>query len=281
MLTRATGYLTLRTDDVVPAAEALQSDGFVVLPNVFAEEEIETLRADVERVFNEYAPDERSDRYSPDHWTPFRYEMFNRSAAVQQAVGHPSILEVIDPLLGEDCHIIANTAWWQEPGSDDHAGHFWHIDSGPHIPRDPQVPWDDRIPYPVFAVAAHLYLQDCPIESGPTGVIPRSHTSGQAPPRDRMTDDDLDWKGQGVVPIVARAGDVALFVSDVWHRRQPPRSGDPGRMFLQCHYGRRDLAQRIRPPQVANQVSEEAAARASNGRQRRLIGLHSPGFYDG
>jgi hypothetical protein len=266
---------------MVPASRILQAEGYVVLPSVFTAGQISTLRADVERVFHECAPDERSDRYSPEHWAPFRYEMFNRSAEVQQAVGHPSILEVIEPLLGEDCHIIANTAWWQPPGNDDHAGHFWHIDSGPHIPRDPQVPWDDRIPYPIFAIAAHLYLQDCPIESGPTGVIPRSHTSGQPPPRDQMTDDNLEWNGQSVTPIVAQAGDVALFVSDVWHRRQPLKGGDPGRMFVQCHYGRRDLAQRIRPTQVVNHVSEEAAARAVNARQRRLIGLHSPGFYDG
>ena len=45
--------------------------------------------------------------------------------------------------------------------------------------------------------------------------------SGQAPPWERLADDDLEWDGRGTVPIVARAGDVALFVSDVWHRRLP------------------------------------------------------------
>jgi ectoine hydroxylase-related dioxygenase (phytanoyl-CoA dioxygenase family) len=118
----------------------------------------------------------------------------------------------VEPLLGEDCHVIANTAWRQGPGENDHLGRFWHIDAGPHVPRDPSVPWDARIPYPVFAIAAHLYLRDCPIEAGPTGLIPGSHTSGQAPPMERLADDDLEWNGQGIVPIVARAGDVALFV---------------------------------------------------------------------
>jgi hypothetical protein len=54
-----------------------------------------------------------------------------------------------------------------------------------------KVPWDDRIPHPIFALACHSFLMDCPLESGPTGVIPRSHTSGQAPPRDRLSEDDL------------------------------------------------------------------------------------------
>jgi hypothetical protein len=207
--------------------------------------------------------------------------MLNRSGPVQRALGHPRILEVIEPLLGEDCHIIANTAWWQPPGNNDHLGRFWHIDSGPHVPRAADVPWDPRIPYPVFAIAAHLYLWDCPIECGPTGVIPGSHTSGQAPPMGGVADDGLEWAGRGPMPIVAQAGDVALFVSDVWHRRMPPGADDPGRMFVQCHYGRRDLAQRIRPTSAVNHLSEEALARAGTTREKSLAGYHPPGFYDG
>jgi hypothetical protein len=89
------------------------------------------------------------------------------------------------------------------------------------------------------------------------------------------------WDGRAAVPIVAGAGDVGLFVSDVWHRRLSPAPDDPGRMFLQCHYGRRDLAQRLRTTQEVNHLSAEAIARAGTARQRRLVGLHPPGFYDG
>jgi hypothetical protein len=52
-------------------------------------------------------------------------------------------------------------------------------------------------------------------------------------------------------------------------------------MFVQCHYGRRDLAQRIRTTQAVNHLSPEAVARATTPRARRLAGLHPPGFYDG
>ncbi len=279
MLTRSSGFLTLRTGPVPAAAECLQSDGYVVLDGVFDQEEVALLCADVERVFEDYPPDERGD--PSEQSAPFRYEMLNRSGVVQRAVGHPRILEVVEPLLGEDCHIIANTAWWQRSGENDHLGRFWHIDGGPHVPRDPSVAWDTRIPYPVFAIAAHLYLWDCPIEAGPTGVVPGSHTSGQAPPMEQFADDDLGWGGQGAVPIVARAGDVALFASDLWHRRMSPGPGDPGRMFVQCHYGRRDIAQRIRPTSTVNHLSAEALARARTPRERTLGGYHPLGFYDG
>jgi hypothetical protein len=264
---------------VPTAVESLQSDGYVLLDGVFGGEELAALKADVERVFEEYPPDDRGD--PPEQSAPFRYEMLNRSGPIQRAIGHRRILEIVETLLGEDCHVIANTAWWQQPGDNEHIGRFWHIDSGPHVPRDSSVPWDPRIPYPVFAIATHLYLWDCPIESGPTGVIPGSHTSGQAPPLERLADDDLEWEGRGVIPLVAEAGDVALFVSDIWHRRLPLGSQDPGRMFVQCHYGRRDLAQRIRPTSEVNHLSEEALARARTPRERTLVGIHPLWFYDG
>ncbi len=52
-------------------------------------------------------------------------------------------------------------------------------------------------------------------------------------------------------------------------------------MFIQCHYGRRDLAQRLRPTAEVNHLSDEARARAKTKRQRTLVGLHRNGFYDG
>ena len=212
----------------------------------------------------------------------FRYAMLNRSPAAQRAVANPKLLAVIEPLLGEDCHIIANTAWRNpagHPGS--HGGQNWHIDAGPHVPLPEGTRWPKEIPHPVFAIGVHIYLQDCALEDGPTGVIPGSHLSGRPPPPRRLLDDDLDYEGQGVVPLITRAGDAGLFVSDVWHRRMPTRDGDHGRFFLQAHYGRRDIAQRLLPTAVANPLSPEAIARAATERERRVIGLHPEFFYDG
>ena len=280
VLTRTpSGYLAIRSTPAPTAAERLQTEGYVVLEGVLDSDEVGALRADVERVYEEYPPDVRGDPSEIED--PMRYEMLNRSGLVQRAIGDRQILEVVEPLLGEDCHVIANTAWWQPPGENEHLGRFWHIDAGPHIPRDADVPWDSRIPYPVFAVATHIFLQDCPMEAGPTGVIPGSHRSGQVPPFNHLADDDLEYEGRRAVALLAAAGDVALFVSDVWHRRLPPGPENPGRMFVQCHYGRRDLAQRIRPTSRVNHLSKEARARARTPRDKTLAGLHPGGFYDG
>ena len=70
------------------------------------------------------------------HDEDFRYEMFNKSPRAQKLVGRREILDVIEPLPGEDCHIIANTCWRNRAGAEQrHGGGGWHIDAGPHIPR--------------------------------------------------------------------------------------------------------------------------------------------------
>jgi ectoine hydroxylase-related dioxygenase (phytanoyl-CoA dioxygenase family) len=264
------------------AARQLEAEGWAVLPAVLSEAEHTALRDEIEAVYRDCPADGRSSRRSPEEDEDFRYEMFNRSALAQRAIGHPAILAVIEPLLGEDCHVIANTCWRNPPGqARSHGGGFWHVDSGPHVPRAADIPWDERIPYPVFAIGAHIYLQDCPLECGPTGVIPGSHKSGQPPTADRLDDPALTWNGRSAIPLTARAGDVALFVSDVWHRRLPTAAGDRGRFFLQAHYGRRDIAQRVRPTTQVNHVSEAARARIGSQRERRLLGLHDNFFYDG
>jgi ectoine hydroxylase-related dioxygenase (phytanoyl-CoA dioxygenase family) len=273
MIQRVGGNLTLRSEPAPEASTQLERDGYALLRGVLPPELIARLTAEIEAVFASSEPE----RSRPDR-AEFRYEMLNRSAAAQEAIATPAILAAIEPLLGEDCHVIANTAWWNPPTF---GGGPWHCDAGPHVPRPEGVPWDDRIPYPVFAIGAHLYLRDCPLACGPTAVIPGSHRSGRLPPFDRLNDATLDYAGRAAVALEARAGDVALFVSDTWHRGLPAQPGGTGRLFLQAHYARRDLAQRIRTTREVNQLSPEAIARAATPRERRLIGLHPPFFYDG
>ena len=283
MLRRVRGYLLPFKGEAPPASDQLQNQGYTQLKAVFTEPEIEALITEIDGVYRDFPRDRRAeDARDPEEDEDFRYEMFNRSPLAQQAMGHARILATIEPLLGADCHVIANTCWRNPPRpANRHGGGFWHIDAGPHIPRNPDIPWDDRIPYPVFAIGAHIYLEGCPIENGPTGVIPGSHKSGMPPPRDRMDDVDLTFSHSGVLPLVTEPGDVCMFVSDVWHRRLPSQEGDTGRYFLQVHYGRRDIAQRVVTTDTVNHVDDNAAQRATSDRERELLGLHRNFFYDG
>lgn len=282
MLTRRRGYLQLRTEPVPATSQQLQDEGWTVVKSAVSAADVAALTDEIEAIYKTLPRDGRHVQRPAEEDEDFRYEMLNRSALCQNIIGARAILDAIEPLLGEDCHVIANTCWRNPPREiNTHGGGAWHIDAGPHIPRPADVPWDERIPYPIFAIGAHIYLKDCPLECGPTGVIPRSHMSGQRPPEDRVWDVDLTCNGRGVVPLLAKAGDVAMFVSDVWHRRLPPLPGDTGRLFLQAHYARRDIAQRIRPTSAVNHLSPDAIERAQTPRQRTLVGLHHNFFYDG
>ena len=279
MIRRGRAYLEARTEPASPETTQLERDGYAIVRGLLSAEEVAELAAEISAIYDRDPPD---DRGQAENRPMFRYAMLNRSPAAQKAVSNPRLLAVIEPLLGEDCHVIANTAWRNpagHPGS--HGGQNWHIDAGPHLPLPPGVRWPKKIPHPVFAIGVHLYLRDCAIEDGPTGVIPGSHLSGQHPPGARSMDEDLDYNGQKVVPLLTRAGDAGLFVSDVWHRRMPARDGEHGRFFLQVHYGRRDIAQRLLTTAEVNHLSPEAIARSQTDRERRVIGLHPMFFYDG
>ena len=271
MITRKRGNLVVRHAPAPAESVELERDGCTVVRGVLAPAEVDALAAEITAVYEASGPDRPWDARDE-----FRHGMLNRSPLSQQALASRKILDVIEPLLGEDCHVIANTAWRNTPG---HQGGTWHIDAGPHIPRDEGVAWPDAIAYPVFAIGLHLFLKDCPLEAGPTAVLKGSHRSGRLPPADRREDLDLTFDGRPPALLTAKAGDAAMFVSDAWHRGTPAQPGFD-RFFLQVHYARRDIAQRIFTTEEVSHVTPEAAARASTDRERKLIGLHAPGFYD-
>lgn len=275
--------LGIRTDPAPEASAQLERDGYVMVPAAFSPNQVAELKAEMTDLFASTRPDVRLPGSTEEDYSDFRYEALNRSAAAQRAVAHPDVLEVIEPLLGEDCHVVSNTVWRNAPQREKapfDVGNPWHIDAGPHVPRPEGIEWDERIPYPVFMIGCHILLQDCPIESGPTGFIPGSHTSGRMPP---APDDAgvISYKGNGPVAPIGVEGDVVFFVSDVWHRRMPTGPNDTGRFFLQVQYGRRDIAQRLRTTDNANHLSADAIARAASERERTVVGLHPAGFYDG
>lgn len=279
MIRRLGGYLATRKPDTAPdAARELEREGCTVVRSALSEQELAALREAVSDVFDTWEPDNRNSA-GRERNQVFRYEMLNRSEVCRKIIAHPAILSVIEPLLGENCHVIANTAWRNPPKPNDPA-QGWHIDAGPHIPLSGDTEWPEHIPHPVFAVGVHVLLKDCTEGDGPTGVIPGSHLSGRFPPPDQAMDPDLTWRGRSARKLTANAGDVAFFVSDVWHRRLPTGPNDQGRFFLQIHYGRRDIQQRIKSSSELNQLSADAL-NETDPRVRTAMGLHPNGFYDG
>lgn len=263
------------------AARVLERDGHAILRGVFSPEEVQALRSEVMGVYATVPPDQRDSAFQPAIGEMYRYQLFNRSALCQRAIAHPRILEVIESLLGWDCHVVSCTSWRNPPGESlTPHGLQWHIDGGPFVPRPAGVAWPESIPYPIFIIGTHIYLEDVRLDDGPTSCIPGSHKSGLVPPFGQRLDMELRYEDRGPVPHIVQAGDVDFRVSDVWHRRHPPSVLSKGRFFVQTNYGRRDIAQRILPTSVVNHASPESLARACSDRERRLLGLHPQGYFD-
>jgi hypothetical protein len=127
MISRRRGTLKLRQEPAPEASVLLEREGYAVVEAVLSPAEVEALAAEITTVFDESEPDRGSDARNE-----FRHAMLNRSPLAQRAIAAPALLEVIEPLLGEDCHVIANTAWRNIAG---HQGGPWHTDAGPHVPR--------------------------------------------------------------------------------------------------------------------------------------------------
>ncbi len=163
--------------------------------------------------------------------------MLNHGPHSQAAVAAPEILAAIEPLLGDDCHVIANTAWRNPP---EFGGGPWHCDAGPHVPRPKGVDWDDRIPYPVFAIGAHLLAE---------GLCGRRRTDRRGAGQSSFRAARTGVADRGPRPHLRRSphrssskvGPATSHCSCPTSGIAAPRpTSGSGRLFLQVHYGRRE-----------------------------------------
>jgi ectoine hydroxylase-related dioxygenase (phytanoyl-CoA dioxygenase family) len=252
---------TFRCGDTEGQLRAMHEDGFALIPGVLTAEQVASARAAI-------------DRLTPCHWdftgTTDHYKcVFNRDPFWLQHLDLPSVIELAQASLGDDCHVIGQTAWRSHPG---HQGVGLHLD---HLVVEMPEEWlhDPRFVLPMQICTAHVYLSDITEDLCPTLVIPGSHKAGRRP---RL--DELNWKGRFPEAVLCRAGDVLFFRSELWHSGSDNETREGVRYLLQVHYGRRMVAQKF-SPYITWRFNPEVIA-ACTPRQRRLLGDHRPGAYD-
>ena len=81
------------------ATKRIEANGHHLARAVFTADEIAALRAEVESVFERHPPDWRAGSPTLEHAQMFRYEMFNRSALCQKAIGHKTSDSTVYNLL--------------------------------------------------------------------------------------------------------------------------------------------------------------------------------------
>ena len=254
--------------------EQFHRDGFLVLPDALSKDQVARLLAGVRRAFDEEPSDEVRANYG-SLTRIWRAKMFEHGPEFEELIDNPRTIDLIEALLGTDCHLIAMSALRTPPGG---AIDTWHVDEAVRFPRPPDAKLDPRIPMPCFVVNLNYYLCDVDEELGPTQFVPGSHRSGRAPGADDFdSKGDPVYEGQGVVSAVGKAGTAVLWNDQSWHRGGPNRSEGRVRWVQQAPYGRRFIAQRFFP--FVNYRMPEAVLERANPRRRRLLGVHSAGAY--
>ncbi|MFC5697040.1 phytanoyl-CoA dioxygenase family protein [Pseudomonas sp. GCM10022186] len=242
--------------------QALHTQGFTLLPGVLDAPGIATLRR-------------LMDQLQPIHWDytglvddHFKC-VFNRGPEWLPYLDLPGVIELAEAALGEDCHVIGQTAWRCHPGFVGADLHLDHLVM--ELPEDLLA--DPAFPLPMQICTAHLYLDDIDADLCPTLVIPGSHRAGRKPRPGETT-----WQGKAAEAVLCKAGDVLMFRSELWHAGSRNRTADRSRYLLQIHYGRRMVAQKF-SPYLAFRFNAEVLA-ACTARQRRLLGDHQAAEYD-
>jgi len=240
--------------------KAMQTDGFVLIKSILNQSEIT-------------AANQRIDELHPIHWdfaglTDHYKNVFNRDSFWLSFLDRDGVIDAAEASLGEDCHIIGETAWRSHPS---HRGVGLHVDYLPMKWPAPGVP--DGIDVPMFICTAHFYLSHQTKALCPTHVIPGSHRAGRRP-----VQGEVHWNGYLPQPVLCNAGDVLFFRSDLWHSGSQNRTSDQTRYLLQVHYGRREMAQHFAP--YCDWQFRPGLLASCNSRQRRLLGNHRRGAYD-
>jgi ectoine hydroxylase-related dioxygenase (phytanoyl-CoA dioxygenase family) len=243
------------TDDLL---RALHRDGFVLMPGVLDAAQI----ADVRRA---------TDLLKPLHWDYSgvidHYKcVFNRDPFWLPYLDVNGVIELAEAALGDDCHIIGQTAWRCHPGF---VGAPLHLD---YLPMElpPDLLADPGFELPMQVFTAQFYLD---ADLSPTHVIPGSHKAGRPPAAG-----ETQWNGRSAQPVLCRAGDVLILRSELWHAGSDNRTADRTRYMLQVHYGRRMVAQKFSP--YLHWQFNPAVLAAATDRQRRLLGDHQEAEYD-
>lgn len=278
--------------DAVTVANALETEGCILLPQVINEEIALSLAGELASYTNGTAHTslisthrDRSPRVAlGQHGGDMKgagrtgqgeilVALFNRSPRWLQLLDPDSVIGAVDLLLSESearrPHLINQSGWRHHPGHD--AEGSLHVDET--VVELPEELLADKPGFalPIYYITALTYLVPTDVDLCPTFVVCGSHRSCRAP-----RDGEVRWQGREPQVVLAQAGDVLLMRSDLWHGGGTNRSRR-SRFVVETVYGRRKLSQKFFP-YLDFELSPTIRA-AATPRQRRLLGAHPVGNY--
>ena len=223
-------------------ASSYVEDGFVVVPGVLADDELDELRTDIVRLARGAYPCAGIEPVAGDLEDD---EVLRQILAIHfphavspvmlRYLRHPGIAEVLGQVTG--AHLphwdgrvkgFQSMVFVKPPGF---PGQAWHQD-------EVFIPTRDR-----SLVGAWVAVDDATVENGCLWVLPGSHRSGYLYPlREHERPDEFDTAPESYgfddadeVPVELEAGSVLFFNGYLLHRSKPNRSNGFRRTFV-GHY---------------------------------------------
>ena len=238
----------------------MHEDGFALIPGVLSSDEVAAMRDAIDRL--------RAFGFDKMNVTEHYKCVFNRDRIFFDNIDRAGIVDLAESTMGEQCHIIGQSAWRSHPGHNGWSPHTDHT-----LVTVTEDTASDPAAFPIYLCTAHYYLDDITEDLCPTYVIPGSHKSGRSIGWGK--DADPEWHGKKLEPVLCKPGDVLFFRSEIWHTGSLNKTQQI-RYLLQTHYSHRTIAQRFSPWPFS--FNQEFLALA-NPRQLRLLGKHPEAAY--
>lgn len=204
--------------------ENLNRDGFIILPNLFGESEIDIINKELPQILEQQHQANIIEKESGKVRTAMGLHL--RSSVFDQLVRHPRLINLAKqirpgPLYIQQVKVNVKAAFsgeiWQ-----------WHYDFATHHA-------DDGVPQPL-ALNLHIFLDDVTPYNGPLYFIPGSHKYGNHPAfHDTQTTSYPLWvvdhdvvrtlieqaeqinPDRGIVPAIGPKGTVLVFFDTLVH----------------------------------------------------------------
>lgn len=143
----------------------LQTQGFLVLPSLFSDQEVDVLSAEVDTLLADARPENALEADGKE--VRNLHSIHRRSKIFDRLARHPRLLEPARQIVGEDTALYLQQCKINLKAPFVGAGYEWHTDFATHHSRD-------GVPQPL-ALNLHVFLDDVTEFNGPLYFAPGSH----------------------------------------------------------------------------------------------------------
>lgn len=176
-----------------------EEEGYLFLPEVFSLEEMNFLKGEAQKIFEQERPEIRREKSGAPR-TAFGVHQYND--AFKLLAQDPRLIEPLEQIFGERAYMhqfkinamsafLGDVWWWHQDFP------TWHNEDGMPLPR---------------AMNVALYLDEVRHVNGPLMVVPKSHREGMFEPRydaELVSHHGLYMTKENVVKVVEEGGIVA------------------------------------------------------------------------